>query len=112
MKRNTFRIIDLCSDKLISNGRTGRIINVLYLVMNDLLDIPVLYMSRYIVQNKEAYYTHLQSVRDSDDWESWILYMLEGVRQTSKQTMKVIEEMSLFMEKQKHHLRDAYQYLL
>ena len=56
------------------NGRTGRIINVLYLVLTGLLDIPVLYLSRYLVQNKDEYYRLLQYVRDTGEWENWILY--------------------------------------
>ncbi len=67
------------------NGRTGRIINILYLVKLGLLDSPILYLSRYINQNKNEYYRLLQEVRETQRWESWILYMLEGVEQTSRQ---------------------------
>ena len=59
------------------NGRTGRILNVLYLVKNALLDIPVLYMSRHIVRTKDEYYRRLQAVRDNDAWEDWVEYMLK-----------------------------------
>ena len=58
------------------NGRTGRIINVLYLVSKDLLDLPILYLSRYIVSTKNAYYRYLQEVREIGNWESYVLYML------------------------------------
>src|SRR5215207_7441046 len=68
------------------NGRTGRIINILYLVKQRLLDTPVLYLSRYINQNKNEYYRLLQAVRNDGSWESWIVYMLEGVEVTSRQT--------------------------
>ncbi len=57
------------------NGRTGRIINILYLVVKDRLDIPILYLSRYIIKNKSEYYKLLQKVRDSNAWEEWILFM-------------------------------------
>jgi Fic family protein len=60
------------------NGRTGRIINVLYLVRRGLLDIPVLYLSRQVVQTKPDYYRLLQAVREGDAWEDWVLYMLTG----------------------------------
>ncbi len=74
------------------NGRTGRIINVLYLVMNDLLNLPVLYLSRYIIEHKVDYYKLLQEVRETDNWENWILYMLDSVEQISKETIVLIGE--------------------
>jgi Fic family protein len=73
------------------NGRTGRIINILYLVKQELLKIPILYLSRYINENKATYYRLLQEVRDKDNWEDWIIFMLDGVEQTSKQTILLIE---------------------
>ncbi len=73
------------------NGRTGRILNVLYLVKEGLLEIPILYLSRYIVQNKGDYYERLQSVRDTGDWEPWILYMLEAVAQTAEKTVELVK---------------------
>lgn len=85
------------------NGRTGRIINILYLFKQELLKIPILYLSRYINVNKATYYRLLQEVRDKDNWEDWILFMLEGVEQTSKQTILLIEgmkrEMIIFKNK-------------
>ena len=72
------------------NGRTGRIINVLYLVKCGLLDTPVLYLSRYINKNKSDYYRLLQTVRKHQVWEEWILYVLEGIIQTSTQTINLI----------------------
>lgn len=65
------------------NGRTGRVLNLLYLVDKGLLDIPVLYLSRYIIANKRAYYEGLLAVTTAGAWESWILYMLEAVRETA-----------------------------
>lgn len=88
------------------NGRTGRIINILYLVKHGLLDTPVLYLSRYINQNKSEYYRLLQAVRDHQDWEKWVLYMLEGVEQTSRQTTRLILGMRDLMQHHKHKLRD------
>ena len=74
------------------NGRTGRIINVLYLVAKGLLDIPVLYLSRYIVCNKADYYQKLQKVRENGEWEPWVLYMLDSVETTSRQTITIVQE--------------------
>ena len=68
------------------NGRTGRIINILYLVAKGLLEIPVLYLSRYVIRNKADYYRLLQSTRDTGEWEPWILYMLDAVQQTALDT--------------------------
>ena len=65
------------------NGRTGRVLNLLYLVDKGLLDIPVLYLSRYIIGNKRAYYDRLLAVTTEEAWEAWILYMLEAVRETA-----------------------------
>lgn len=65
------------------NGRTGRILNLLYLVDKGLLDIPVLYLSRYIIGNKQAYYDGLLAVTTHSAWEAWILYMLEAIRETA-----------------------------
>src|SRR5215207_9471511 len=80
------------------NGRTGRIINILYLVKQGLLKIPVLYLSRYINRNKTNYYRLLQHVRTANDWEEWLLYMLEGVEQTSLQTIVLIEQIKTLMQ--------------
>lgn len=88
------------------NGRTGRIINILYLVKLGLLDTPVLYLSRYINQNKSEYYRLLQAVRDTNIWEPWILYMLEGVEQTSRQTTRLIQGMRDLMLKYKHKMKE------
>ena len=74
------------------NGRTGRILNLLYLVSAGLLEIPVLFLSRYIIQNKEDYYLKLRGVTESDDWESWILYMLEAIEVTAEDTISRIDE--------------------
>ena len=88
------------------NGRTGRIINILYLVKYGLLDTPVLYLSRYINQNKSEYYRLLQAVRDQQVWEAWVLYMLEGVEQTAHQTVRLVQKMKDLMQHHKHKMRE------
>lgn len=87
------------------NGRTGRIINVLYLVKQKLLNSPILYLSRYINKNKANYYKLLQKVRAEDAWEEWVLFMLEGVEQTSHQTTKLIQDMKNLMQNHKEKMR-------
>ncbi len=76
------------------NGRTGRIISVLYLVLKELLDSPILYLSKYIIRNKSAYYRLLQDVRINNSWEDWILYILEGIEQTSDETLQLIKRIN------------------
>ena len=87
------------------NGRTGRVINILYLVQQGLLESPVLYLSRYINQHKANYYRLLQSVRDSGDWEAWLLFMLDGVEQTAGQTTSLVLDIKTLMQDYKHRLR-------
>ncbi len=88
------------------NGRTGRIINILYLVKCGLLDRPILYLSRFINQNKSEYYRLLQLVRTNHAWEEWINYMLEGIETTSRQTTRLILEIKSLMQHHKHKIRD------
>lgn len=83
------------------NGRTGRIINMLYLTLNDLLDLPILYLSRYIIQNKADYYRLLQTVRDADSWEEWVLFMLDGISKTAKDTIVLVNNIRGLMEQYK-----------
>lgn len=92
------------------NGRTGRIINVLYLVMNDLLNLPVLYLSRYIIEHKTDYYKLLQEVRETDNWENWILYMLDSVEQISKETIILIGKIRDLIYDYKNLLRNNYKF--
>jgi Fic family protein len=87
------------------NGRTGRIINILYLLIKDLLDLPILYLSRYIITNKTAYYDLLQRVRISGDWETWVLFMLKGVEKTSRQTILLVRGIKQLMMDYKHTIR-------
>ena len=72
------------------NGRTGRILNILFLVEKGLLDIPILYLSRYIIENKKAYYSGLRGITENADWENWILYMLDAIEQTARKTREKI----------------------
>ncbi len=88
------------------NGRTGRILNILYLVAKDLLDLPVLYLSRYITRNKAAYYTELQNARRNNQWEAWLLYMLQGVTETAQHTIALIEQIKALMEHAKHTIQE------
>lgn len=87
------------------NGRTGRIINVLYLVCKDLLQLPVLYLSKYIIDNKKFYYNCLQQVRDTNNWEHWIVFILEGVIKTAQQTIVLIRNIKQLMQIYKHSIR-------
>lgn len=88
------------------NGRSGRILNILYLISQDVLDIPILYLSRYITQNKADYYTLLQKVRDKNAWEEWILFMLQALESTAKQTIFMIEAIKKLMVEYKKVLRE------
>jgi len=72
------------------NGRTGRIVNVLYLILKGYLDIPILYLSSYIIKNKTRYYELLNSVTITGVWEDWIIYLLEGIEATAKATIQKI----------------------
>ena len=87
------------------NGRTGRIINILYLVIQKLLDLQVLYLSRYIIRNKNEYYRLLQSVRDNQEWENWILFLLKGLEETSQETVALILNMKTLMMEYKNGIR-------
>jgi len=69
------------------NGRTGRILNILYLILNELIDVPILYLSSYIIANKPEYYHLLNQVNRTGKWEEWILFMLKAVESTSKGTI-------------------------
>lgn len=89
------------------NGRTGRLLNVLYLVKEGLLDIPVLYLSRYINQNKAHYYALLQKVRDEQAWEEWVLFLLKGVEVTAKAEVELIQVIKQQMQADKHSMRSA-----
>ena len=92
------------------NGRTGRIICVLYLVKQRLLHIPVLYLSRYIVRTKGEYYRLLQTVRDEDTWEAWVLYMLAAVEDTARQGIATIQAIKDALLQVKHDIRRRHKF--
>lgn len=92
------------------NGRTGRIINMLYLVQQGLLDIPVLYLSSYIIKNKADYYRLLQEVRTKNSWEEWIIWMLKGVETTAKDTIVVVNNVKNLMDEYKYKIRSKYKF--
>lgn len=80
------------------NGRTGRILNLLYLVDKGLLDIPMLFLSRYIMANKPGYYEGLRGVTEQHNWENWLLYMLRAVESTAQQTFDQVNRIRTVME--------------
>lgn len=86
------------------NGRTGRIINILFLILSGLLELPVLYLSSYIIKTKNDYYRLLNEVRTQEAWEEWILYILEGVEATAKDSIELISKINLLMETTKEKL--------
>jgi Fic family protein len=88
------------------NGRTGRILNILYLVTQGLLNLPVLYLSRFIIHNKADYYANLQDVRDTGEWEPWLLFMLDGIIDTAQNTVSLITEMKTLMNNVKQGIRE------
>ncbi len=92
------------------NGRTGRIVNVLYLVKEGLLDIPVLYLSHHIVRTKADYYRLLQTVREQDNWEEWVLYMLEAVEVTAQQTIHTVQAIKAALMDYKHRIRAEHKF--
>ncbi len=92
------------------NGRTGRIINVLYLVKEGLLDSPVLYLSRYIVRHKTDYYRLLQAVREQGSWEEWVLYLLAAVEQTADDSIRTIAAIKQALLDVKQRIRANYKF--
>lgn len=95
------------------NGRTGRIINILYLISNDLIDLPILYLSRYINHNKADYYRLIQAVRDNapdneTDWEKWIIFMLKGIEITAMETVVLVQKIKQLMQEYKVKMRNLF----
>ena len=66
------------------NGRTGRVLNILYLVDQKLLDLPILHLNRYLIEKKSEYYARLLGVTEKEDWQSWILFSLEAIAETAQ----------------------------
>jgi len=92
------------------NGRTGRILNILFLVRAGLLDSPILYLSRYISRTKDTYYAELQKVRETGDWESWLLYLLRGITVTARHTTELVEAIGRLLQQHKHFIRARYRF--
>jgi len=92
------------------NGRTGRILNILYLIIENLQNLPILYLSNYIIQNKSDYYRLLQELRDNENWEEWLLFMIHGIEKTSRETIELIIQIKELMMEYKHKLRDNYKF--
>jgi Fic family protein len=92
------------------NGRTGRILNILYLVLTGLQKLPILYLSSHIIRNKPDYHRLLQGVRENGDWESWISYMIRGVENTARETILLIEELKILIAEMQVLLRTRYKF--
>lgn len=88
------------------NGRTGRILNLLMLQRDGLLDLPVLYLSRYITSTKNQYYQLLQSTRETRDWVDWCVYIVKGVAITARSEIRLVKNLRTLMQTTKHRLRD------
>lgn len=92
------------------NGRTGRILNILYLILEGLQNIPILYLSSYIITNKSDYYRLLQGVRENENWGEWLLFIINGVEQTAKETITLIVQIRELMKVYKKRLRENYKF--
>lgn len=87
------------------NGRTGRILNLLYLIQEGLLELPILYLSRYIIMNKEMYYQYLLEVTTQHSWENWICYMLKSVEETANWTINHVKAIRSLMKETTESIR-------
>jgi len=88
------------------NGRTGRVINMLYIVDKGLLDIPILYLSKYIIENKNDYYSNLRNVTEKSAWEVWILFILKGIEETAQYTLDKINTINQLMQETIHFAKE------
>ena len=88
------------------NGRTGRILNILYLILKDLIDAPILYLSKYIIRNKLEYYKLFQETRESGDFEDWIIYILVGIEEMAEETIIIINKIRDEIGSIKYELRE------
>jgi Fic family protein len=88
------------------NGRTGRILNLLMLQREGLMELPVLYLSRYITSTKAQYYQLLQSTRETLGWANWCVYVLKGVAVTARSEIRLIKQLRELMQATKHRLRN------
>ncbi len=92
------------------NGRTGRIINFLYLILQDLQSLPVLYLSSYIIQHKSRYYHLLQNIRQENLWEEWVLFMVNGITETALETIELIKDIKALMQETEEKLKNQYKF--
>ena len=90
------------------NGRTGRIINELFLVMSGLLDSPILYLSKYILSTKEEYYRLLNDIHGKGNWEEWILYILKGIQETSENSLNILRRINELIEHTREQIREKH----
>ena len=88
------------------NGRVGRMLNVLYLILKDLLDSPILYLSKFIIRNKSQYYKLIQGVTDQGNWEEWILFILKAIEDTSEETLVIVKNINELLESTSNKIRD------
>ena len=89
------------------NGRTGRILNILYLVLKNLLESPILYLSKYIIRNKSDYYRLLNEVTNTGRWEEWIIYMIKGVEETASETLRLVKSIDAFINNTAAEIKQA-----
>ncbi len=92
------------------NGRTGRIINILYLILERLQSLPILYLSNYVIKHKSDYYRFLQNIRNDGLWEDWILFIIKGVEETARETIDLISKIEELMTMYKNTLRNNYKF--
>ena len=87
------------------NGRTGRILNILYLILNDLLETPILFLSNYIIKNKSEYYRLFEEIRNTNNFENWIVFFLRGVKVVANDTIDVINKINDAMDDTKNQIQ-------
>ncbi len=88
------------------NGRTGRILNILMLIAEEILELPILYLSKYVIDHKAGYYNALNQVTQKQEWEQWVLYMLEAISETSRFTEQKILAMLGLMQKTRQEIQE------
>ena len=93
------------------NGRTGRILNILFLMHKGLLTYPILYHSSYIIQNKINYYRRLRGITEKDEWMEWIIFILDAIKETSISTLKKVESIIMLKEKYAGRIKEISQKL-
>ncbi len=93
------------------NGRTGRIVNILYLVLKGLLDSPILYLSKYIMNRKQEYYERLRNIQSKNDWEAWIVYMLCGVKEMAAESLAILKAINRLIDETSDIIKERNQRL-